>query len=97
MINWGKKKGYNPELLESFIHDYSGREGTNDFVGIFIKDEKFSNSYVDRILHNFKEFRNGKINTEEKILNQKKFMQDQDNWGWKLFYKLNKLLAKIKN
>ena len=96
LVNWGKKKGYNPELLESFIHDYTGREGTNDFVGIFIKDGKFSNRYVDRILHNFKEFRNGKINTEEKILNQKKFMQDQDNWGWKLFYKLNKLLAKIK-
>ena len=95
LINWGKKKGYNPELLESFIHDYSGREGTNDFVGVFIKDSKFTKNYDQRILHKFKEFRNGKINNENKILNQKKFMQDQDNWGWKLFHKLNKFIAKI--
>ena len=95
LVNWGKKKGFNPELLESFIHNYSGREGTNDFVAVFIKDEKYKNKYNDRILNSFKDFRNGKIDNNKNILNFKKLMQDQDNWGWKLYYKLNKFFDKV--
>ena len=82
-------------MLESFIHNYSGREGTNDFVAVFIKDEKYKNNYNDRILNSFKDFRNGKIDNNKNILNFKKLMQDQDNWGWKLYYKLNKFFDKI--
>ena len=95
LVNWGKKKGFNPELLESFIHNYSGREGTNDFVAVFIKDEKYKNKYNVRILNSFKNFRNGKIDSSKNILNFKKLMQDQDNWGWRLYFKLNKFFDKI--
>ena len=95
LINWGKKKGYNPELLESFTHNYSGREGTNDFVAVFLKDKKFEKNYKKRILDSFKDFRNGKTNKSNEIINFKRLTQDQDNWGWKLFYKFNKLVKKI--
>ena len=67
----------------------------NNFVAVFIKDEKYKTTYDDRILNSFKDFRNGIIDNNKNILNFKKLMQDQDNWGWKLYYKLNKFLDKI--
>jgi|TARA_B100001540_G_scaffold233642_1_gene207858 SAM-dependent methyltransferase len=96
LTNWGKKNGFDPVLLESFTHNYSGREGTSDFVAVFLKDKKFEENYKNRILDSFKDFRNGKTNKTDQIINFKRFTQDQDNWGWKLFYKFNKILEKVK-
>ena len=96
LVKWGKKKGFNPELLESFTHNYSGNEGTNDFVGVFIKDSKFKENYSTRIIDQFKNFRNGKTDRDDNIINFKRLTQDQDNWGWSLFFKLNKFIYKLK-
>ena len=83
----GMHKGYNCILLESFIHNYTGRERNNDFIAIFLKDKKNENLYQRRIIDNFKDFRNGRTNRSDEILNPKLYMQDQDNFGWKLFLK----------
>jgi SAM-dependent methyltransferase len=96
LSKWGKQKGYNCVLLESFIHDYTGRERNNDFVAVFLKDKKNQDIYKDRIIDNYKNFRNGKTNRNDEIINLKLYMQDQDNYGWKLFYKINKFLTKFK-
>jgi SAM-dependent methyltransferase len=97
LSKWGQIKGYkNVLLLESFVSDYSGKEGQNDFVGVFIKDKNHKNNFKDRIIDDFKDFRNGFVDRQESVINHKRMSQDQDNWGWKLFYKLNKLIYKIK-
>ena len=41
--------------------------------------------------------RNGRIDNNKKILNFTKFPHDQDNWGWRFFYKIRKFLNKINN
>ena len=92
----GVHKGYNCLLLESFIHNYTGRERNNDFVAVFLKDKKNEHIYKDRIIDIFKDFRNGRTNRSNKIINSKLHMQDQDNYGWKLYFKINKLLRKLK-
>ena len=71
--------------LEIFIHNYNGRERNNDFVAVFLKDKK-KNIYKDRIIDIFKE--NGRTNRSNKIINSKLHMQDQDNYGWKLYFKI---------
>ena len=95
LSKWGHHKGYNCVLLESFIHNYSGRERNNDFVAVFLKDKKSEYLYQERIIDSFKNFRNGRTNRNDKILNFKLFMQDQENFGWKLYFKINKLLKKL--
>ena len=95
LSKWGMHKGYNCILLESFIHNYTGRERNNDFIAIFLKDKKNENLYQRRIIDNFKDFRNGRTNRSDEILNPKLYMQDQDNFGWKLIFKINKLFRKL--
>lgn len=96
LSRWGVYKGYKCILLESFIHNYDGRERNNDFVAVFLKDESKEYIYKDRIVDTFKNFRNGRTNRNDKIINKNLYMQDQDNYGWKLYYKINKLLRKLK-
>jgi SAM-dependent methyltransferase len=56
LVNWAKKSGENPLLLESFIAPKLGAldgEGMwNDFVAVFIKNEYYGGNYVERILDN---------------------------------------------
>ena len=68
-----------------------------DYVSITIKDRNFKEKYQSRITDEIKNFTNGRTDINFDLINFSKIPQDQDNWGWKLFYKLNKLLAKIKN
>ena len=62
----GRSQRYNCVLLESFIHNYSGRERNNDFVAVFLKDKENENIYQNRIIDNFKDFRNGRTNRNER-------------------------------
>lgn len=96
LSSWGVYKGYKCILLESFIHNYDGRERNNDFVAVFLKDKANEHIYQNRIIDTFKNFRNGRTNRNNKIINNSLYMQDQDNYGWKLYYKVNKLLKKLK-
>jgi len=58
LVNWARRNGINPTLLESYT---SGRdkENFNDFVAIFLKDEKHSGLYRDRVSSIFSDFDNG--------------------------------------
>lgn len=69
--NWGNFNGYQCALLESFIgvrknHDW------HDFVGVFVKDKKYSSKFTSRIQNITNEFINGRILNSEKILNHRK-------------------------
>jgi len=93
---WGKRNNYNPKVLEHYTNYEKGRDIWNDYVSITVKDEKFEKNYLQRILNSKKNFFNGRTNHSEEILNFQEIPQDQNNWGWKLYYKFRKFLNKIK-
>ena len=51
---------------------------------------------VNSIIDTKKNFTNGRKDLSDEILNFKEIPQDQDNWGWKLYYKFRKFIFKIK-
>ena len=92
---WGRKNNFNPKVLEHFTLDHRGREIWCDYVSVTIKDEKFCNKFPDRIINKIQNFRNGRTNNSEKILNYTMAPQDMSHWGWALYYKVRKILNKI--
>ena len=48
LVAWAQRSGYDTVLLESFIGAQDG-EIWNDFVGVFLKDQRFVSKYPDRI------------------------------------------------
>ena len=94
--SWGHRNNFKPKVLEHFTNYENGRDIWNDYVSITIKDEKFQNIYSRRILDTKKNFTNGRKNNSDELINFMEFPQDQNNWGWKLYYKYRKFLHKIK-
>ena len=94
--NWGHRNNFKPKVLEHFTNYENGRDIWNDYVSITIKDEKFQNMYSRRILDTKLNFTNGRKNNSDKLINYMETPQDQNNWGWKLYYKYRKFLNKIK-
>ena len=64
--NWGRRMGYNPVLLESFV----GRQQSdiwNDFVAVFVKDSAYADIYDTRILDSLTAFTNGRTTADGAI------------------------------
>ena len=93
---WGIKNNYNPEVLEHFTLDQIGRDIWNDHVSVTIKDEKMKTNYPNRIIDKVGKFRNGRTDQSNEIINKTKYPQDQDNWGWRFYFKVRKFFKKIK-
>ena len=94
--NWGLKNNYQPEVLESYVSDQGNSKGTwNDYVCVIVKNKKYRANFSARILDNLKNFRNGKLDSSNQLLNYNKHSQDHDNWGWHLYYKLRKFIRKL--
>ena len=92
---WGEYNNFEPQVLEHYTNWEKGRDIWNDYVSITVKNKKFSDKYPDRILNSKKNFTNGRKNNSNEIINFQEFPQDQDNWGWKLYYKLRKFIHKF--
>ena len=76
--NWGKRSGYNCALLESFVGIRKNKADVwNDFVAIFVKDEKNSAKYISRIQNASILFTNGRLHNSENIVNHIVSTQDQ--------------------
>lgn len=93
---WGVMNGYNPKVLEHYTNFENGRDIWNDYVSVTIKDEKFKDKYTNRILNKKKNFTNGRTDKSNELINYKEMPQDQDNFGWKLYFKMRKFINKIK-
>ena len=91
----GRVNNFEPQVLEHYTNWEKGRDIWNDYVSITVKNKKFSDKYPDRILNSKKNFTNGRKNNSNEIINFQEFPQDQDNWGWKLYYKLRKFIHKF--
>ena len=92
---WGERNNFNPKVLEHYTNFETGRDIWNDYVSVTIKDKQFINKFPDRIIHSKKNFTNGRLNDSDKIINYQEVPQDQNNWGWKMYYKLRKFLNKL--
>jgi len=92
---WGEYNNFEPQVLEHYTNLEKGRDIWNDYVSITVKNKKFSDKYPDRILNSKKNFTNGRKNNSNEIINFQEFPQDQDNWGWKMYYKFRKFIHKF--
>ena len=93
---WGRRNNYNPKVLEHYTNFEKGRDIWNDYVSVTIKDIKHSDKYTKRILDTKVNFTNGRKNNSDELINFMETPQDQNNWGWKLYYKYRKFLDKMK-
>lgn len=74
LVNWARRNGYKPTLLESFIGQRSAGQVSeggmwNDFVAIFVKNETHAVKYPERIIHLLQGYCNGYTNKQANILN----------------------------
>jgi SAM-dependent methyltransferase len=70
--NWGRRSGYPVVLLESFI-GIQKRDIWNDFVAVFLKDERYLDRYPARIQNTEREVLNGKLHGSESLINELAF------------------------
>ena len=96
LAKWGKKNDYNPEVLEHYTNHETGIDVWNDYVSVTIKNKDLKDKYLNRIIQSKSNFTNGRIDESVEIINHVKTQQDQNNWGWKLHYKLRKKIWQIK-
>jgi SAM-dependent methyltransferase len=75
--NWGRRSGYPVVMLESFVGLQKG-DIWNDFVAVFLKDAAKVDLYPARMLHNFRNVLNGKLNESEGFINPFAPSQDQN-------------------
>jgi SAM-dependent methyltransferase len=97
LAKWGNKNNYNPEVLEHYTNHETGIDIWNDYVSVTIKNKELKKKYLNRIIQNKINFSNGRIDESKEIINYVKTQQDQNNWGWKLHYKIRKKIYNIKN
>ncbi|WP_411879841.1 methyltransferase domain-containing protein [Polaromonas sp. YR568] len=74
--NWGKRSGYSCALLESFI---GGKQQDiwNDFIAVFVKDERHESRYRDRMQDALPAITNGRLYNSEEIRNYVQPSEDQ--------------------
>ena len=69
--------------------------GWNDFNGVFLKEKNNLNKFPTRIIDQIDDFYNGIKNDDFKnIINHQEKTEDQNNFGYKFWYKSNKKLQK---
>jgi len=66
LVNWGRRNGLKPALLESYTH-VGGQ--WQDFVAVFLKDERFASTFPDRIVDKKQDYENGLVLGEAKLRN----------------------------
>jgi len=66
--NWGKRSGYHCAMLESFV-GVRKSDVWNDFVAVFVKDERHAARYANRIQNGLLGFTNGRLHGSEVISN----------------------------
>jgi len=81
--NWARRNNLKSVMLESFVaHKEEGNSNQlieynwNDFVAIFLKNEKFIDQYPNRIISKFNNFYNGRIFGDPNVYNDTLFTQD---------------------
>ena len=95
LVKWGKYNKFKPICLESFTTKQILECGWNDYVSIILKDETFKNNFDSKIISEYNDYYNG-IDDKGKLSNFVSKSEDQNNWGYRLWYKLRKKKDKKK-
>ena len=91
LISWGQYNKFNNSLLESFTTNKFLEGGWNDFNGVFLKEKNYKKQYPHRIIDRIDDFYNGIKNDDfENIINRQEKTEDQNNFGYRIWYKINK-------
>ena len=75
--NWGRRNGYDCELLESYVADQGGHGMVNDFVATFVKSSAFASRYPDRVVDQRTDYTNGRSNLAPNFLRLEWETEDQ--------------------
>lgn len=75
LVNWARRNELNPALLESYI-SIQNSDVWNDFVAVFIKDEKRANAHPARITDTLRDFFNGRVHGNAEFLNLRDASED---------------------
>lgn len=76
LVKWAGRSGFDSALLESYT-SFQKNDVWNDYVAVFIKDRSMASMYPQRILDTFKNFTNGQVFGNEKLINPKSAPEDQ--------------------
>ncbi|MDR0498812.1 MAG: class I SAM-dependent methyltransferase [Holophagales bacterium] len=90
LVSWARRNSINAALLESYL-SLQEVHPWNDFVAVFVKDEKFVADFPKRILHNLTAFQNGIIYGKNELLNPNVIPEDQQNIIV-MFHKIKELM-----
>ena len=74
--NWGRRIGYDCALLESFT-GLQGPDAWNDFIAVFVRDQKHAEMYPARIQPSYKRFINGITREKPSFTNPTNVSEDQ--------------------
>ncbi len=76
LVSWAKRSGVSAALLESYVSSQVG-DIWNDFVAVFVKDEKFAADFPNRILDKKTDFQNGLVHGKNEFLKLSGSPEDQ--------------------
>lgn len=77
--NWGRRNGYDCELLESYVADQGNHGMVNDFVAVFVKSRAHAARYPARMVELRQDFTNAHSNRSAEILRLEWETEDQRN------------------
>lgn len=75
LVNWAKRSGASVAMLESFV-SAQDRDMWNDFVAVFVKDERLASRHPRRILDTKTDFTNGQLLGADRFTNFREFPED---------------------
>lgn len=79
LVNWGKRNGYDCELLESYVANQGNDGMVNDFVAIIVKNKANAAMYPERVVNKCDDYCNGHSNLCSEILRLEWETEDQRN------------------
>ena len=81
---WAGRNGYAPAMMESFT-GIQKRDVWNDFIAVFVKDEKNAALYPARIQDSLDAFTNGLVHGSDELRNFQLFPEDYRMGMWKRY------------
>lgn len=79
LVNWGKRNGYDCELLESYVANQGSDGMVNDFVAVIVKNKASATMYPERVVNKRDDYCNGHSNLSSEILKLEWETEDQRN------------------
>ena len=77
LVNWARRSGRRPGLLETFIGGREWREPWHDFVAVFIQDETFAERHPRRMIDTLDIFFNGMRLGSDDVIRYSLLMEDR--------------------